>query len=172
MNMPKTVSFVSGAVLLASLAACGTTPMDQPTYSSTPYTTNGAPVATYPQSTYNTGTQVYVEYGRVTGVEVLQSQAQPQSSIGGAVIGGIVGGVLGHQVGGGSGRDLATAAGVVGGAMAGNAIGKRNGTQVVESYRITVRIDNGTMRSYDVGNAVDLRPGDRVRIENGVLSRA
>jgi outer membrane lipoprotein SlyB len=175
MNMPKLVSLVSGAVVLASLAACGTAPMDQPTYSSAPYT-SGAPAAAYPQGTYNQGTynsgqQAYVEYGRVTGVEVLQSQAQPQNSVGGAVIGGIVGGVLGNQVGGGSGKTLATAAGVVGGALAGNAIGKRNNTQVVESYRITVRIDNGAMRSYDVGNTFDLRPGDRVRIENGVLSR-
>ncbi|CAN5478247.1 hypothetical protein BH11PSE7_BH11PSE7_00490 [soil metagenome] len=170
MNMPKFVSFVSGGVMLASLAACGTTPMDQPSYSSSPYP-NSAPVATYPQGSYNSGQQAYVEYGRVTGVEVLQSQQQPQNSIGGAVIGGIVGGVLGNQIGGGSGRNLATAAGVVGGAVAGNAIGKRNGSQVVESYRITVRIDNGAMRSYDVGNAVDLRPGDRVRIENGVLTR-
>ncbi|MBC7377502.1 MAG: glycine zipper 2TM domain-containing protein [Burkholderiaceae bacterium] len=180
MNMPKLVSLVSGAVVLASLAACETAPMSQPTYSSAPYS-SGAPVATYPQGTYNQGTynqgtynsgqQAYVEYGRVTGVEVLQSQAEPQNSVGGAVIGGIVGGVLGNQVGGGSGKTLATAAGVVGGALAGNAIGKRNSTQVVESYRITVRIDNGSMRSYDVGNTFDLRPGDRVRIENGVLSR-
>lgn len=48
--------------------------------------------------------------------------AQPRSSdpnVGGAVLGGIVGGILGHQVGGGSGKDLATA----GGAIAGAAIG-------------------------------------------------
>jgi outer membrane lipoprotein SlyB len=171
MNMPKLMSLVSGAVLLASLAACGSAPMDQSGYDSRAYTTNGAPGSAYPSSTYNTGQQVYVEYGRVTNIEVLQSQAQPQNSVGGAILGGIVGGVLGHQVGGGSGRDAATAVGVVGGALAGNAIGKRTGTQTVESYRITVRIDNGAMRTYDVGNAVDLRTGDRVRIENGVISR-
>ena len=39
------------------------------------------------------------------------------------------------------------------------------------SKKPPVRVDNGTMRSYDVGNTFDLRPGDRVRIENGVLSR-
>ncbi|MBC7437590.1 MAG: glycine zipper 2TM domain-containing protein [Bdellovibrionales bacterium] len=176
MHITKLVSLASGVVLLASLAACETTPMNQP-YSSAPYSNNNAayPSSNYPSSnpssTYNSGQQAYVEYGRVTGVEVLQSQAQPQNSLGGAVIGGIVGGVLGNQVGGGSGRDLATAAGVVGGALAGNAIGKRTGTQTVDSYRITVRMDNGVMRSYDVTNTVDLRAGDRVRIENGVLSR-
>ncbi|HWI82999.1 beta/gamma crystallin-related protein [Ramlibacter sp.] len=48
--------------------------------------------------------------------------AQPRGgepNIGGAIVGGIVGGVLGHQIGGGSGKDIATA----GGAIAGAAIG-------------------------------------------------
>lgn len=48
--------------------------------------------------------------------------AQPRSdqpNLGGAVLGGIVGGILGHQVGGGSGKDLATAGGVVAGAALG-----------------------------------------------------
>lgn len=42
-----------------------------------------------------------------------------QPNVGGAIIGGLVGGILGHQVGGGSGRDLATAGGVVAGAAIG-----------------------------------------------------
>jgi uncharacterized protein YcfJ len=52
--------------------------------------------------------------------------ANQNSNVGGAVIGAIVGGILGHQVGGGSGRDLATGAGVVGGAIVGNNLGGRN----------------------------------------------
>ena len=46
----------------------------------------------------------------------------PSSSGGGALLGAIVGGVLGNTVGGGSGRALATMAGVVGGAVAGDHI--------------------------------------------------
>ncbi|HJV69782.1 beta/gamma crystallin-related protein [Ideonella sp.] len=42
-----------------------------------------------------------------------------QPNVGGAVVGALIGGVLGHQIGAGSGRDLAT----VGGAVAGAAIG-------------------------------------------------
>lgn len=67
-----------------------------------------------------------------------QQVAQPapanQPNIGGAVIGGIVGGILGHQIGGGSGKDAATAAGVIGGAVVGNNIANQNGgggTQIV-----------------------------------------
>lgn len=41
--------------------------------------------------------------------------------VGGAVVGALIGGILGHQIGGGSGRDLAT----VGGAVAGAAIGSQ-----------------------------------------------
>lgn len=48
--------------------------------------------------------------------------AQPRSNdpnVGGAVLGGLVGGILGHQVGGGTGKDLATAGGVIAGAAIG-----------------------------------------------------
>jgi len=44
---------------------------------------------------------------------------QPRSGAG-AVMGALAGGVLGNQVGGGSGRDVATAIGVIGGAILGD----------------------------------------------------
>jgi hypothetical protein len=34
---------------------------------------------------------------------------------------------------------------------------------------VTVQTDQGQMRTYDVNATGDLRPGDRVRIENGVI---
>ena len=49
--------------------------------------------------------------------------ANANASVGGAVVGAIVGGILGHQVGSGSGRDVATVAGAVGGAAVGNRVG-------------------------------------------------
>ena len=51
---------------------------------------------------------------------VERQQVNTDSNIGGAIIGGILGGVLGHQVGGGRGRDIATAGGAVAGAAIGN----------------------------------------------------
>lgn len=52
----------------------------------------------------------------------VQAAPQGQSNVGGLLLGGLIGGVLGHQVGGGSGKDLATVAGAVGGAVVGNQI--------------------------------------------------
>ena len=42
------------------------------------------------------------------------------------MLGAVVGGVLGHQVGNGTGRDVATAAGAIGGAVVGNNVAGRN----------------------------------------------
>jgi outer membrane lipoprotein SlyB len=37
------------------------------------------------------------------------------------------------------------------------------------SYRITIRTDAGIYRTYDVPSPGDVRVGDRVRVENGVI---
>lgn len=161
----------AAALVVASLAACAVQPTGYP-----------APVATYPSSTYPQQTYPasnsapnYVEYGRVTGVEVIRTQEPGrQGGVGaGAVIGGIAGAVIGHQLGGGTGRDLATIAGGVGGAVAGNAIQNNSNTapQFRDAYRISVQTDNGAVRAYDLTSAGDLRAGDRVRIENGQIFR-
>jgi outer membrane lipoprotein SlyB len=165
----RIASATTAAVVVATLAACAsTTPVQTSSYPS--YPQSSYPSQSYPAGGYGSQ-QAYVEYGRVTGVEVIRTQQQRENSPAGAVIGGIVGGVLGNQIGKGSGRDVATAAGVVGGAVAGNAIGRNNSTQTVDTYRVSIRVDNGAMRSYDMSSPGDLRPGDRVRIENGVVYR-
>ena len=87
----------------------------------------------------------------------------------GAVIGGVVGGVLGHQVGGGKGQDIATAAGVVGGAVAGHQIEKSRTQQ--NTYRVRVRLDNGGYQTVTQQSISDLRVGDRVRIDNDRVTR-
>jgi len=113
-------------------------------------------------------------YGVVDAIEITRGGSSgiggSGSGIGaGAVIGGVVGGVLGHQVGGGTGKDVATVAGVVGGAMAGHQIEKSNQQQ--DAYRIRVRLDNGGVQTVTQPSISDLRVGDRVRIENGRVSR-
>ena len=166
------------SALVATISGCATQPgygnpsgMPQqgsayPSYPSYPagsYPSSGAPgVMTSPG---------YVEYGRVIGVELVRTQEPGRASGAGVVIGGIAGGVLGSQVGGGSGRDLATIAGIAGGALAGNAIEKNAQTTTRDAYRVSVQVDNGTNRAYDMASAGDLRVGDRVRIENGQLYR-
>lgn len=51
------------------------------------------------------------------------AQDSNNSNVPGAIAGALIGGILGHQVGGGTGKDLAT----VGGAIAGGAIGAQAG---------------------------------------------
>lgn len=156
-------SLASAALLTIGLAACGSQPMNA--NSSASYPAGNV----YPSG--NAAPMGVVEYGRVTNVEVLRTQEPARPGVAGAVIGGIAGAVIGHQVGQGTGRDLATIAGGVGGAVAGNAIQNNANPQARDVYRVSVQVDNGAYRSYDLGTAVDLRAGDRVRIENGQLFR-
>jgi len=113
------------------------------------------------------------EYGRVSNIEVLQSQSRGQTSGAGAVLGAVVGGVLGNQVGKGSGRAAATAVGAIGGALVGNSVEGHNNPQdgYAQGYRITIQLDQGGFRAYDVSSPGDLRMGDRVRLYNGQISR-
>lgn len=72
------------------------------------------------------------------------SQQRGASNVPGALAGAVIGGILGHQVGGGSGRDLATVGGVVAGAAVGSQVGRQgqNGgsyTQDVERCSNTGR---------------------------------
>lgn len=159
-------SVLVSAVMVAGLAACAAQPAG-PTY---PVGTAYPAGTTYPTATAPVGG---VEYGRVTNVELIRTQAPAGSNAAGTIIGGIAGAVIGHQVGRGTGKDIATIAGGVGGAVAGNAI-QRNangGGAVTDVYRVSVQVDNGAYRAYDMASAVDLRNGDRVRIENGQLYR-
>lgn len=140
---------------LAAVTACST-----PAYRSEPVAQ--APVPTYAP------VPVAYEQGRVRSIEVIPVASR--SSGGGAVLGAIIGGVIGHQIGGGTGKVLATGAGAVGGAVAGNAIemhNKRDG----EVFRVSVRFENGSVRSYDFERIDDLRVGDRVKLEGGQIHR-
>jgi len=112
-------------------------------------------------------------YGVIDAIEIASESSGGigGSGIGaGAVIGGVVGGVLGHQIGSGTGQDVATAAGVVGGAVVGHQIEKSN-KQQQNVYRIRVRLDNGGYQSVTLQSIGDLRVGDRVRVENNNVSR-
>lgn len=107
-----------------------------------------------------------VAYGVIDAIETTRVS---KSEIGaGAIVGGVVGGILGHQVGGGTGKDVATIAGVAGGAVVGHQLEKNSKQQ--DAYRIQVKLDHGGYQT--VTQAIsDLRVGDRVRIENNQVSR-
>lgn len=163
----RLMALSASATVLTTLVACA--PMNGPMNS--PVQGSGYPTSsTYPNQS---GQGNYVEYGRVNNIEVLRSQGQPQGPGLGAVIGGVAGALVGSQIGGGTGRTAATVVGAVGGAVAGNAIEQNRSANASgpESYRVSVQLDNGGMRAYEVSSPGDLRPGDRVRIENNQLLR-
>ena len=200
-RISRFASVTVSVLVLAGLAACGTVPLDNqgqvssypaPAYpGQNPYPSqypNQYPAQSqYPgQSQYPAQPQYpaqsqypgqnpqgnYSEYGRVNNIEMFQGQPQAQTPGLGAVLGGVAGAVVGSRFGGGSGRDFAAIAGAVGGAVAGNAIQNNNrNPNVSQTYRVTVQLDNGGARAYDVPATGELRIGDRVRIQNNQLFR-
>jgi outer membrane lipoprotein SlyB len=108
------------------------------------------------------------QFGYVSGIDVVP--VATRTSGGGAVLGAVLGAVIGHQIGSGHGRDAATGVGVVGGAVIGNQIEKRNKAES-DIYRVSVRMDNGSLGQFDYQRIDDLRVGDRVKVEAGQLHR-
>ena len=155
MNVRPLAMTISVATL-ALATACSTTSMrdDRPIYDANTPVTRPVPA--------------YAEYGRVQNIGYVATAARTTGA--GAVIGAVIGGVIGNQVGGGTGKALATGAGVIGGALAGNAIEGRN-RRDDEIYRVSVRFDNGSVRDFDFARIDELRVGDRVKFEGGELHR-
>jgi len=108
------------------------------------------------------------EEGKVESIEIYRTSDNKLLN-GGTVIGGIAGGVIGHQIGSGRGNTAATIAGALGGALVGNEI-ERKQAQATR-YRVTVRLDSGSSLIVEEARDLNLRVGDRVRIEDGHIYR-
>lgn len=120
-----------------------------------------------PSQSYPGQTQGY-QLGTVDRIEVVNRSAS--NNVAGTVIGGIIGGLIGTQIGSGRGQTAATIAGAIGGAAAGNVIeGRRRADN--ETFRVTVRLDNGNMQTVTQPDINDLHTGDRVRLEGNFISR-
>ena len=72
------------------------------------------------------------------------------TNVGGAILGGILGGVLGHQVGGGRGKDVATAGGAVAGALIGGNAGRGDGVTYDKDVQRCRTVASGTPAYWDV----------------------
>lgn len=129
-----------------------------PLSTQTGYSSRAEPVATAP---------VCSSCGTISSIRAVE-QAGEGSGLG-AIAGGVVGGLLGHQIGGGTGKDLATIAGAIGGGYAGNQIEKK--TKTTKHYEISVRMDNGDIRSFEQDNAPAFVAGEKVKIIDGSLVR-
>jgi outer membrane lipoprotein SlyB len=101
-------------------------------------------------------------------VESVHAVEQKGSATGlGAVAGGLTGAVVGNQMGRGNGNTAMTILGAAGGAFAGNEI-ERN-VKHRYSYRVTVRMDDGSFRTVSQSNAPAVASGERVRVVNGAV---
>ncbi len=109
--------------------------------------------------------KICYDCGRVESVRSVQTAAKPSGV--GVVGGAVVGGLLGNQIGGGSGRSLATVAGAVGGGFAGNEIEKR--TRTTSTYEVRVNMEDGKIRTFPYDNQPNWNVGDRVRVVDGYL---
>jgi len=108
-------------------------------------------------------------YGVVDSIQVIPGEPASGDPGVGAIVGGVVGGILGNQVGGGTGKSVAAVAGVVGGAVVGNQVDKRNRVQAADSHQVSLRLNSGNYQTFQRDEIADLRPGSRVRVENGRL---
>lgn len=85
----------------------------------------------------------------------------------GAVAGGVTGAVIGNQMGSGRGNTAMTVIGAAGGAFAGNEIEKN--VKKRYSYRITVRMEDGTFRTVSQSQPPAIAVGDKVRVADGIV---
>ena len=161
-KLSRLTALVSSGLVVAMLGACASTG---------PYATSSYPTSTYPTTSYPVAG---IEYGRILNIEYMPAGTRASNNQGvlGAVVGGVAGALLGSQIGGGSGRTAATVLGGVAGAVAGSQIARnQQGVTTAPGYRITMQTDQGVVRTYEVPATGDLRVGDRVRVDNGVIYR-
>lgn len=152
----RSMAGVSTLVILGACADMNSNPNPNPTGN------------VYPQTR-----GAYTEYGVVQSIDLVQQSDTGNNNIGiGTIAGAVIGGVLGNQVGGGTGNTAATVLGAAGGAYAGHQIEKnKQNPQSVNAYKFTIRLNDGGYQTITQTANADIRVGDRVQIDNGVLRR-
>jgi len=151
-NVMKLFGLTLGVVATFTLGACAAT--NDPTY--------GATVV--PSSEV-----VNLGYGVVHSIEAVRPDPGGIGGSGvglGAIAGAVAGGLAGSQIGSGSGTTAATVVGAAGGAYLGHEIESRQKSHD-DTYRITVRMNDGTYQALVHSTSTDLRVGDRVRVGHG-----
>ncbi|HVP33992.1 MAG TPA: glycine zipper 2TM domain-containing protein [Steroidobacteraceae bacterium] len=111
-----------------------------------------------------------------------QAPVKDEHQVLGTIAGAVIGGVVGHQIGGGSGRDIATVAGAAGGGYAGNRVQKNlqdRDTVTTTEQRCTTVYDSsekitGYHVRYRLGTKeasvqMDHDPGPRIPVHDGQL---
>jgi outer membrane lipoprotein SlyB len=88
----------------------------------------------------------------------------------GIIGGALVGGLIGHQIGGGTGKTLATVGGAAAGGYAGNEVQKHVNSRKV--WVTTVRMRDGSIRRFEQGSKPGWSHGSVVKAVGKGLQRA
>lgn len=145
------------AVAAIALSACG--PQDGAPVTPSATAAKAAPTAERKAVVVSTR-------GTVTAIEAVIAQGETSGV--GAVVGGLVGAAVGNQIGGGNGKKAATVVGTVGGAVVGHQV-EKDRARTVTGYRITVRLDDGSVKTFQQAQAGQLTIGARVNVDGGVV---
>ena len=106
--------------------------------------------------------------GKVLSVK--ESEKEGEGGPVGMIAGGVAGALLGNQVGGGTGKDLATIAGAAGGAYAGHKVEQK--VRATKVWTVTVRFGDGEEQAFGFDHDPGLAAGDTVkRSGNGIVRR-
>jgi uncharacterized protein YcfJ len=102
---------------------------------------------------------VCADCGKV--ISITTAEKAGDSGALGVIAGGAAGAILGHQVGGGTGKDLATIAGALGGAYAGKKIEGMVKTQTV--WTVSVQYADGRKANFEFQQDPGMKVGDVVK---------
>ncbi|MDT9000103.1 glycine zipper 2TM domain-containing protein [Paucibacter sp. APW11] len=163
------VVIVGGAYALGRAQSGGALPMSDSQAASLPASAaqSSAKKAAAPAFKASGDARLCDECARV--VEVRQEERKGKASGLGAVGGAVIGGLLGNQIGGGTGKKLATVGGAVAGGYAGNEMEKRSKSHHVWIVRLSHT--DGSTQTLEREHDPQLRVGDVVLVRDGQLQR-
>ncbi len=105
-------------------------------------------------------------YGTVRAIEPIGTDRDPPLGTG-AVVGGVIGALIGRQV---TDSNAGAAVGALGGAIVGHEI-EKHARRDRPRVRITVTLDDGSVRHFELRDSGGFRVGDRVRVHGRQLQQ-
>ena len=149
-----------------AVSSSGSGPVPYPAYPSYPQTQGD--VSSYPKVAQAPvpARQICTSCGTIESIRAVE---KPGEASGVGIAGGALGGgVLGRQFGNGRGRDVLTVLGAIGGGIAGNQIEKS--VRSSKTYEVTIRMEDGSMRTISSPTQPNWRSGERVRVDGNNIS--
>lgn len=126
-------------------------------------------IAPQPVVVQHAPAQICNACGTIVSMKAIEQEGDASGA--GAVLGAIAGGFAGNQIGGGHGREAATAIGAIAGGMGGHMAEKKIREQT--AYKVTIKMDSGYTRTVTVSAdmAGNFSVGNKVRVDDdGTLS--